>query len=281
MANGSEMQDVEITATRRSVLLEAANTLADARRTKNPIAALPTELRPQTAAEAYIIQREVATAFGDVGGWKVGASSPESTPTCAPMPLIWTAASGAEYRALRYRGIEAEIAFRLGADLPVRREAYSRDEVLAAIEGCYPAIEILDSAFEDPRAVDSLSTLADLGLHGAFCYGAEVPAWRTIDFAQEHVALTIDGVIRAERTGSNTAGDLVRLVVWLANEGARLTEGLSAGQWITTGSWTGSIPAEHQSAVKAVFSNAGEVSLRLSPEQNLEKGLPGVTRRFS
>ncbi len=51
--------------------------------------------------------------------------------------------------------------------------------------------------------------------------------------------LAVDGMVRVERTGSNTSGDLMRLVPWLANEGAVRTGGLKAGQWITTGSWTG------------------------------------------
>ena len=281
MTNGPRLGDAEVSATRRSVLLDAANSLADARRTQNPIAALPDDLRPQTAGEAYVVQDELAIAFGEIGGWKVSASSPESTPTCAPMPRMWTAASGTEFRAIRYRGVEAEIAFRLGADLPRRAHPYSRDEIVAAIESCHPAIEVLESAFENPAEVDRFSALADLGLHGAFCYGPAVLNWKNINFAIEHVTLSIDGVVRIERTGSNTAGDLLALLVWLANDGAPVAKGLSTGQWITTGSWTGSLPAEHDSSVKAVFNNAGEVTLRFSPEQNLEKGLPGVTRRFS
>ena len=281
MINEAKPDDVEVPAARRSVLLDAANTLADARRTKNPIASLPENLRPQTVSEAYVVQDELATAFGEAGGWKVGAASAESTPTCAPMPRMWTAASGAEFRALRYRGVEAEIAFRLGADLPRSNSPYSRHQVLAAIESCHPAIEVLDSAFENPLEVDRLSALADLGLHGAFCYGPSVPDWASIDFSAEKVNLFVDGVVRVERTGSNAAGDLIALLVWLANEGGPRTNGLSAGQWITTGSWTGSVLAENQSSVKVVFGSAGQVSLRFSPEQNLEKGLPGVTRRFS
>ena len=73
--------------------------------------------------------------------------------------------------------------------------------------------------------------------------------------------LSIDGVIRVERTGSNTSGDLLRLPVYLANEGAARTGGLKAGQWITTGSWTGLVLATADSTVDAVFSTAGRVQL--------------------
>ncbi len=271
----------KIPEARRSVLMDAANTLADARRTKNPIAELPSDLRPVNETEAYLVQEELATAFGAVGGWKVGAPSPDGAPSCAPMPQIWTAASGTEFRGLQYRGVEAEIAFQLGKDLPAQSGIYERDQILDAIAGCHPAIEILDSGFEDPTKVDRLCGLADLLLHGGFCFGASFAGWRDLDFSRETVTMSIDGIVRVERTGSNPAGDLIALLVWLANDGSRQTGGLRTGQWITTGSWMGSLRAEVRSAVTVRFTNAGEVALQFAPEQDLEKGFPGFTRRFS
>ncbi len=273
--------DYGVAPARRSDLLDAANTLADARRTKTTIVSLPEALRPTSQSEAYIIQDELAVAFGAIGGWKIGAPSAEATPLFAPMPVAWTAASGAEFRALQYRAVEAEVAFLLGSDLPARATPYARAEVLAAVASCHPAIEILDSAFEDPTAVDRLSGIADLQLHGGFAYGPAFAGWRDLDFARESVTLIIGGVVRLERTGSNTAGDLLRLLPWLANEGASRTGGLRAGQWITTGSWTGSIRAELRAVVEATFATLGRVDVRFAPEQDLEKGLPGETRRFS
>ena len=273
--------DTSVAASRRSTLMDTANTLADARRTKTTIASLPESLRPTTELEAYIVQDEIALAFGDVGGWKIGASSADATPLYAPMPTIWTSVSGAEFRAVSYRAVEAEVAFLLGQDLPPRASAYTTEEVYAAVASCHPAIEILDSAFEDPTAVDRLSGIADLQLHGGFAYGPAFAGWQQLDFTRESVTLLIDGIVRLERTGSNTAGDLLRLLPWLANEGAQRTGGLRAGQWITTGSWTGSLRAEARSSVEATFANLGHAAVRFAPEQNLEKGLPGNTRRFS
>ncbi|PMV16512.1 2-keto-4-pentenoate hydratase, partial [Pseudomonas sp. FW305-3-2-15-C-TSA2] len=73
-----------------------------------------------------------------------------------------------------------------------------------------------------------------------------------------------DGAVRVERTGSNTAGDLMRLLPWLANEGASRTEGLRKGDWITTGSWTGNTLAAAGSTAEARFSTAGVVALRFA-----------------
>jgi len=166
----------------------------------------------------------------------------------------------------RYRGLEAEIAFLIGEDLPPRKIPYSRDEVLGAIESCHPAIEVLESAFVDPTQAARLSMIADLQMHGGFVYGDAYADWQHIDFTQEHVMLAVDGAVRVERTGSNTSGDLLRLLPYLANEGASRTGGLRRGDWVTTGSWTGNTQASAGSVVDVQFSTAGRVNLRFGAE---------------
>ena len=89
-----------------------------------------------------------------------------------------------------------------------------------------------------------------------------IPNWKDIDFTKEHVTLSIDGAVRVERTGSNTSGDFLRLLPWLANEGSARTEGLRAGHWITTGSWTGNVQATAGANVDVQFSTAGRVELK-------------------
>ena len=271
----------QISPARESVLIDAANVLADARRTKTPVVDLAVGMRPTSLEEAYAVQDMLAQAYGAIGGWKVGAPAAEATPMFAPMPQIWIAESGAVIRANRFRGLEAEVAFLLGRDLPARERAYSREEIGDAIASCHPAIEVLDSGLTDPTQADRMSMIADLQMHGGFVYGAAYAGWRDIDWAQETVVLAVDGVVRVERTGSNTAGDLMRLLPWLASEGAMRTGGLRAGQWVTTGSWTGHTLAEARSSADVNFGSLGRVTLRFEPEQELEKGLPGQgTRTF-
>ncbi len=277
-----EQQQTRPDPRRMQVITDSANRLADARRTKQAIADLAPGDSPTTIAEAYVMQDLIADAYGAIGGWKIGAATADATPGYAPMPAAWIAPGGATVRGIRYRGLEAEVAFLLGQDLPPRPgRPYTRDEVLAAIASCHPAVEILESAFANPTTVDRLSMVADLQMHGAFVYGPPCPDWRSIDWSAEQVTLAIDGTVRVERTGSNTAGDLLRLLPWLANEATARTRGLHAGQWITTGSWTGNTHAEPRTAVDVRFQTLGRVTLLLEPEQELEKGLPGSTRSFT
>jgi 2-keto-4-pentenoate hydratase len=252
-----------MTGEREKQLMSAAAMLLDARRTNTPIEDLPVDLRPVTLDEAYFVQDRLAIAYGEIGGWKVGAPTAEATPMFAPMPWAWIASNNALLGGRhRFRGLEAEIAFLIGKDLPSREKAYSRDEVEAAITSCHPAIEVIESGLADPLQATKLSMVADLQMHGAFVYGAAVADWQRIDFSKERVTLAVDGVVRVERTGSNTSGDLRRLLPWLANEGAARTGGLKAGQWVTTGSWTGVSLAIAGSQVDVDFSTAGGVHLR-------------------
>ena len=255
---------MSMTGFRESQLLEAVDLLLDARRAMTPIDDLPPELRPGSLDEVFFMQDRLREAYGALGGWKVGMASRDATPMAAPLPLTTIAMSGSA-RGGRLRGLEAEVAFLLKSDLPPRATPYSDDEVFAAVESCHPAIEILESGLMDPtRQEVKMTMLADLQMHGGLILGPDCPAWRTIDFHTEHVTLAIDGMIRVEETGSNTSGDLLRLLPWLANAGSTRTGGLRAGQWITTGSWTGNTLARSGSSVDVHFSTVGRVSLRFA-----------------
>lgn len=252
--------------TRAQQLIEAANLLLDARRTNTPIADLPTELQPTSVEETYVVHDAIALAYGEVGGYKIGAATADAKPSFAPMPRAWMAPSGAvlDGPAFRYRVIESEVAFLVGRDLPPRATPYTRKEVIAAMASCHPVIEELESGLIDPKAAADFSALADLQTHGSFVYGPAVTDWQGIDFSMESVTLSIDGRVRVEQTGSNSSGDLVRLLPHLANEGAKRTGGLRAGQWITTGNWTGLTFAPPGAEVEVSFAHLGRVSLRFA-----------------
>ncbi len=262
-------RDMNITAAREAALQQTADALLTARRTYTPIDDLPGNLAPADESEAFAVQDIVATAFGARGGWKIGAAGGDGVPFFAPMVAAWMGENGSVFRGAnhRLRGVEAEIAFQMAADLPPRSSGYSREEVIEAIASCHPAIELLESAYVDPMIVSRPNMLADLQIHGGFVAGPAVPQWQQIDWAAETVALTVDGALRLEKTGSAPGGpDLVRLLVYLANEGAVRTGGLKSGDWITTGSWTGVNWASAGSQVIVHFAHAGRVSMQFAPE---------------
>ena len=237
---------------------EAAALLRAARRGTTPLADLPDALRPADAAGAYAIQRAVIEGTA-IGGWKVGAAGPDKPCICAPMPAPGIVASPAHLPHGRLRGIEAEVAFRIGHDLPPRATPYSRAEIIAALASAHPAIEVLESAYADPDAVAPFTNLADSMMHGGFVHGPGLADWQALDFGNMTVTQTIDGATIA-RTG-NPAGDMIRLVEWLANEGSRWAGGLRAGQFVTCGSWTGKTLAPAGAQARVSFPGLGEATV--------------------
>jgi 2-keto-4-pentenoate hydratase len=237
---------------------EAAALLRAARRDPaRRLPALPEHLAPTDMEACLAIQAAVAEHVS-IGGWKVGLLSPSEF-FCAPMASHGIHASPAELGEGTMRGIEAEVAFRIGHDLPPRETPYSRAEVTAAMHTAHPAIELLESAFLDPDVAPKLSNLADNMLHGAFVHGSGVVDWHGIDFPNQSVTQHISDLPSMTRTG-NPAGDMVRLVEWLANVGSVWAGGLRHGQYVTCGSWTGKTPAPAGAQVHVIFPGLGEAS---------------------
>ena len=75
------------------------------------------------------------------------------------------------------------------------------------------------------------------------------------------VTQTISDGLTVERIG-NPAGDMIRLLLWLANTGALWAGGIKAGQIVTCGSWTSKTRAGAGSEVVAAFAGAQPVRLR-------------------
>ena len=259
----------DITPMDRDRLRQASELLLEARRTTQPIESLPDGLRPRTVAEAYFLQDVLIRELGAIAGWKVGTPTPEATPMFAPMFDFGIAPTNSliSINMRRMRGVEAEIAYLLGKDLPPRATAYSREEVVAAIASAHPAIELLETAFVDPDKVDRLSMIGDLQMHGGFIYGPAFPAWRDFDFSTENVTVSVDGIVRTDHGANGVGTDILSLVEWLANHGQSRTGGLRKGQWITTGSWMGKTLAGAGSAVHVHFTHFGDVRAEFEAEQ--------------
>jgi 2-keto-4-pentenoate hydratase len=220
---------------------------------------LPEALRPADRPQAYAIQHLVAATFPAIGGWKVGAASPEAQAQCGALPASGVRPSPATMPAANsLRGIEAEVCFRMGADLPPRATPYTREEVIAAIATAHPVIETLDSRFVDPDAISPFTNLADTQSHGGLIYGEGRADWHGIDFTAETVEQYVDGALHMTHTG-NPVGDMIRLVVWMANEGAVWSGGLKAGQFVTCGSWTGKSVVGENAKVRVKYPSLGEV----------------------
>lgn len=203
--------------------------------------------------------------IGPVGGWKVGARSPEAEPTCAPLAqsLIFLEGAALPSGLLRLRGVEAEIGFKLAADLPPRARSYEVEEMAGFIESVHPTLEIVESRYADWKQVAPLSVLADSNSNGALIVGSPIAAQSREGYAALSVSLKFDGAEKCVATGGNPARDLLRLLAWLANHCAERCGGLRKGQMITTGSHTGMLFAEAGTQVAGAFAGLGGVTVTL------------------
>ena len=69
------------------------------------------------------------------------------------------------------RVVEAEFAFRMARDLPPGSRPHMREEIADAIEGVIPAIEIVDSRFDDWTTIGapSMSCVASVSAMPSAC----------------------------------------------------------------------------------------------------------------
>ena len=233
-----------------------------------PLHGLPDALRPQTEADAYAIQHAVIARLGPIGGWKVGSPNPQSTHfTCAPIPaaaIFATISNGAPTSEVTIHGsdrvVEAEIAVRLGQDLPPRDLPYTEADIRAAIASAHPAIEVLQTRYADLEAAGALAGLADSLSNHSLVLGPAVADWSSVDLDAETVRLLADGT-EIKRGAGNPGGEMLRLVMWLANGGTHWAGGLRAGQVVTTGSWTGKDATGPGQTVVAHFARCGAATV--------------------
>jgi 2-keto-4-pentenoate hydratase len=245
---------------------EAARLLCGAR-AGPPVHELPTMCRPQSDAEAYEIQDAVIRHLGEtIGGWKVGAGSAASAAFCAPMWMKMIRQSPASYdtRELRLIGIEAEIAFRLGRDLPPRAAPYDRAELTAGA-ALHPVVEVVDSRYSHPRSLDRFSILADNFSNGGLVYGAAVPDWEKLDLRHTTITVTEDGEPFAD-SAAGAARDPVAALVDFANLMSG-RGGTKAGAFVTTGSWTGMVFTKRGARIVADFGPLGRVEVAFPADE--------------
>ena len=247
----------------------AVITMSRQGRTPRPLD-LPTALRPRNAAEAYAVQDAVVRERGEVAGWKVGAASAQALPARAALTAdsIWVERPGLPVHlpaaGFAVMGVEAELVYELGADLPARATPYTAAEVLAGVASVRAAIEVCDTRFAAWAQQGEWSRLADQACHGALVVGSGTAEVHRVQPLAQGVTLSVNGAVAVERAGwGNPAGDPLRLLVWLANEGALSLGGLRAGQWVTTGACTGTVLVAPGAQVLADFPGLGRAELHL------------------
>lgn len=222
------------------------------------------------AASAYAVQAGVAAALGWFGEdvprhWKSGGPALDAPQTHAPLPPDGVFDSPADLRSwpFQFRGIEAEIAFRLAGPVDAQRAAgIEVDAARGLIDAMCVSIELVDSRWAEARQSPQLAKLADLQSHGALVLGQWVP-FRNTDWATQRCELRIGSGAPQVFTGTHSYGDPVAVLPKWLRHATRDGAVLPAGTVVTTGTWCGLPIAAEGDRVEVRFDGIGEARVQL------------------
>lgn len=220
----------------------------------------------ESAEQAYRIQDLVYAARHPgirAQAWKAGASGPDVEPTAAPIGSVLASPATVGSGKFHMLGIEAELAFRLGRDLPMRSRAIGEEELAEAVDQVLVTIELCDTRLVDWTQASALSRLADFQLNGALITGSGIRDWRAVDYAAQHAELWVNGEKKLDRVGSHPLGNPFRILPWAVAHCAQRGRALRSGDLVTTGSWTGMEFVVPGDAVQVKFPGIGEACLNI------------------
>lgn len=230
------------------------------------LACLPPHDAPDTAERAYAIQSAFAAMTGTQPmGWKVGVASGVLM-SLAPI-LRGVHASPARLKMpLRPCVVESEVGLLIGQDIPVRRAAYTREDLAGAVAGACAAIELAA-----PRAADFFD--APMPHKIADCMGSDMvvagpPAgdWQALALHEPRVRISFDGVEQFGFSGPHPGGDPLDALVALANAPMRWAP-LRAGQIVITGTCTGIRAVRGGTTVRVDVQGLGPAVVQLEERE--------------
>ena len=250
-------------------MLSLSQRLASARLDGAVVTVEPNE-EPKSLQEAYKVQKEVNSLLSpSSNAWKVGSTSEEAQlklgttePGAARVPEQFKFRDGDKIPVFSSHDlwVEGEFAISIGKDLPPREQPYIYEEVYCAIDGVAPSLEFVGSRLKNGLAGSGrLSVTADGGANVALCVGQVVHDWVDVDLATQRVSLTLNGTEVASGVGSNALEDPINVVLWLANH-KRVSQGLFAGEIISTGTCTGLTKVAPGDWVRAEFGPIGSIN---------------------
>jgi 2-keto-4-pentenoate hydratase len=254
--------------------VNAAETIAAARRSFAPLPPLGKELEPTDLASGYATQYALhdllVTDHGALVGYKIGCTSDVMQKYLAiPHPcsggIFATRVhqSGASLKADAYVrvGVECEIAVRLGRDLPQSEGPFTRDSVADAVEVYFPAIEIVDDRYVKWETLGAPTLIADDFFAAGIVLGAPMPRAQVPDLLKVSGRALINGVEVGRGSGADLLGHPHNALAWLANHLAAQGKALRKGQLVMTGSIIQTVWLKAGDKARMEFTPLGVVEL--------------------
>lgn len=224
------------------------------------------------AADARAVQNALAIArkwwpTGSVPRyWKSGGPGREAALIHAPLPEpgVHTdvAIAPAPDQVFSLRGVEGEIALRIGQDVKAEQAAALTPASAAALVDAYAvAIEFVDSRWREGTQAPALTLLADGQCHGGLALGPwqDFAPLRQHDWSQQVCTLQVNDGTAQTFAGTHSLQDPTWLLAdWLRHVTAHYGT-VTAGTVVTTGTWTGCPEVQAGDLVAVQFAGLGEV----------------------
>lgn len=234
-----------------------ADALMAARRSGTRLVA---DTYPTSREHALEIQRLTGEALGgSVGGWKV-SDHPELGPIAAPIFAALSKPNGSEWQWAPGLAIEIEVALCLSRDLPPG--AYSREDILAAIDDVRLGVEMVGSRLvPDNRNLHAF--LADLMANVGYVMGPTPGAWQDAPIPGRRCTLSINGALVHDAPANPPPLDPLAVTAAWLSRGDDRCGGFRAGQFVTTGSVCGILPVNGPGRAVAALEGFGEVEIMI------------------
>lgn len=201
-------------------------------------------LSEPAAADFYAVQSAVVSALGGaVDGYKF--SIREGVLVGAPLLFVSREAEAEFQNEIK---VEIELALVLGQDLPPRAEAYSRADVLDAIESVHIGVELVRTRYIGGAGSSLGLLLADCMSNIGYVVGPQLDRAllaEGADLGQLH--LENEGRVLFDGAAVHPDGDVLKSVVLCANQGLPMGGHLRQGHVVTTGTLSGAPVIENPS----------------------------------
>ncbi len=224
-----------------------------------------------TVADGYRVQNAVRAAYVAAGhrviGWKAGLTSRAkmlqmgvTTPSVGFLTDRMAVADGTkiELAGLVHPKAECEVAFVLDRDLPT--SGCTVDDVVAATAFVVPAVEIIDSRYENFQ-FDLQSVIADNSSSSRFVLGSQGTRLAGIDRRTLGLAMVKNGDLITTGASAAVMGDPAAAVAMVADIVGSLGAQLQAGMVVLSGGITEAYAVQSGDHVSVRFQTLGTVDV--------------------
>lgn len=228
-----------------------ARKIFDANKNREKFQPLRADDDPGSLETAYMIQDALYHLMqnegqsGDFGGHKIALTSPDIQQMCG---VDQPAYGGIFQNKIHHSphtarisdfiriGIEFEVAFEIGDDVPLDQAPFDRTSIANYVKFCMPALEMIDDRDADYADLDAKSILTDRCWCGGIVLGPPMENWQSLDLGNLSSTVTWNGeIVDAGNTG-NALGHPLNGLAWVANHLAKRGGAMQKGDVIMTGS---------------------------------------------